>query len=206
MNAPEERHTDPQVLVVVQTPPPVERMPEIESQGPVRRDPDEELPYIAPEIRKPKKEPELAKNVPEVEQKPELERANFVPPQNKKQPETEQKTIPGDSKKNSPEKKKNSLPELLRPDKPSSQAEPFKKRGKVGRKRKYEEIGIDGERPVKHIVLFYHSTGRHWPGMSEDMQEYYEYWYFTKPNRRKDGKDYERHVKAVERIERWFTE
>jgi len=51
--------------------------------------------------------------------------------------------------------------------------------------------------------------GRHWPGMSQDMKEWYEWYYFTKPvrtERAKDARDYERHVKAWERGRKWIAE
>jgi hypothetical protein len=127
-------------------------------------------------------------------------------------PEPEQKTIPGKDKNNS-ETEQKQLPEgivseLFGPDKPAPQAaseEAYDKKGKVGRQRRYEEAKEDIP-PVKEVVLYYCEMGRHWPGMSEDMQAYYEYWYFTKPSRGKDGKDYERHLKAHERYCKWYAE
>jgi hypothetical protein len=35
--------------------------------------------------------------------------------------------------------------------------------------------------------------------MSEEMQQYDDCWYFSLPNKREDGKDYERHVKCWQR-------
>lgn len=86
---------------------------------------------------------------------------------------------------------------------------PLKKVGKVGRKRRYEEPGIEDIPPVKEMVLYRHKTGKHWPGMSDDMQDWYEKYYFTKPNRAeraKDAKEYERHVKSYARGRKWIAE
>lgn len=85
----------------------------------------------------------------------------------------------------------------------------MKKIGKPGRKRKYEDPGINDIPPVKDVVLFRHKMKRHWPGMSEDMQAWYEFYYFTKPQRgekAKDAKDYERHVRSYARGRQWIAE
>ncbi len=102
------------------------------------------------------------------------------------------------------------IPELFEPAKPARKAAitPYRKKGKVGRQRKYEEVGKDGVLPVKDVVLYRHKMGRHWPGMSEDMQRWYEFYYFSRPSRAKakDDKDYERHKRAFERARRWIAE
>ena len=88
-------------------------------------------------------------------------------------------------------------------------SEKIKKIGKVGRKRKYENSGIDDIPPVKDVVVYRYKMGSHWPGMSDDMRDWYEFYYFTKPNRlerTKDARDYERHVKAWERGRKWIAE
>ncbi len=85
----------------------------------------------------------------------------------------------------------------------------MKKVGTPGRKRKYEQTGIDDIPPVKDVIVYRYKMGRHWPGMSDDMREWYEFYYFTKPNRAeraKDARDYERHVKAWERGRKWIAE
>jgi hypothetical protein len=121
------------------------------------------------------------------------------------------KTIPELESKQFPKQfGNNSESELFVPDKPTPQAAiaPYKKIGKVGRKRRYEEPGMNGEIPVKKVVLYRHIRGRHWPGMSDDMREWYEHYYFTKPTRTeraKDAKDYERHVKSYERGRQWIA-
>lgn len=79
----------------------------------------------------------------------------------------------------------------------------------LGRKRKYEEYGIEDIEPVKEVILFRYHMGRHWPGMSQDMQDWYEFYYFEKPKRAekvKDAKDYERHARSWERGQRWIAE
>lgn len=122
------------------------------------------------------------------------------------------KTIHPEEEKNSENNsRKNSsriVPELFTPDKSASQApaNSYKKKGKVGRKRKYEEPGTNGEIPVKEVVLFRHEMGRHWPGMSEDMQKWYNFYYFTRPSKGKDKSKYEQHVRAYERGRKWISE
>ncbi len=137
-----------------------------------------------------------------------------------KMPENAAKTIPESREKQLPEQfgnnsPKNSdeelIPNSLPPteSKPVAGIAPYKKKGKVGRQRKYEELGNNGEIPVKEVVLFRHVKGRHWPGMSQDMREWYEFYYFRKPvrtERAKDAEDYTRHVKSWERGQRWIAE
>ncbi len=127
-------------------------------------------------------------------------------------PESSQKEFPEQFGKNSP---KNSDEELIPNSLPPTESKPvagitsYKKKGKVGRQRKYEELGNNGEIPVKEVVLFRHVKGRHWPGMSQDMREWYEFYYFRKPvrtERAKDAEDYTRHVKSWERGQRWIAE
>ena len=125
-------------------------------------------------------------------------------------PESKPELFGGDNpnKNNSPN---NSETIRIEPSEPPSQAssDKIKKIGKVGRKRKYEGPGIDDIPPVKEVVLFRYKMGRHWPGMSDDMREWYEFYYFTKPNRgdrAKDARDYERHVKSYERGRKWIAE
>ena len=78
----------------------------------------------------------------------------------------------------------------------------------VGRKRKYEETGIYGDISIKDVVLFRYIKQRHFPGLSKDMQEWYEHFYFTAPvvgEKPFRGKDYEQHKRAYERGQRWFA-
>ncbi len=122
--------------------------------------------------------------------------------------ETIPPTIPETILNNSP---KNSEEELLAPAQvpPRLDIAPYKKKGKVGRQRRYEEPGKHGEIPVHDVVLFRHVMGRHWPGMSKDMTDWYEWYYFTRPKRTekaKDAKEYERHCNSYERGERWIRE
>jgi hypothetical protein len=157
--------------------------------------------------------PVVPKDVPSPEQKQfgPIDKNNSEPEQkpNKTHSGDEQKKVPPTNEINSetiPDaNKNNSSPELFTPSEPSSQADvpAYKKKGKIGRQRKYDELGIDDIEPVKEVILLMHHTGDHWPGMSKDMRDYYDFWYFTRPNKRKDGKDYERHVKCYERKERW---
>lgn len=120
-------------------------------------------------------------------------------------PEPEQKQFTEQFGNNSPN---NSDSELLEPPEPAPQAGSggYKKKGIVGRKRKYEEPGINGEIPVKKVVLYRHIKGRHWPGMSQDMQEWYDRYYFTKPKRTGKGADHARHIRSYERGQRWIAE
>ncbi len=141
----------------------------------------------------------------------------YVHPEQVVMPENEAKTIretipePGQKQfteqfgNNSPN---NSESELLEPSEPAPQAGSggYKKKGIVGRKRKYEEPGNNGEIPVKKVVLFRHIQGRHWPGMSQDMQEWYDRYYFTKPKKTGKGADHARHIRSYERGQRWIAE
>lgn len=143
----------------------------------------------------------------EVRDGSETEPALPVVPVGVAQPETHQE-VATVAPETIPEREQKQFPSA--PVEPPSEANPtdsdeLKKVGKVGRKRKYDELGEDTIEPVKEVIFFRHQMGRHWPGLSKDMQDYYDYWYFEKPNKRKDGKDYARHVKCWERKERWIN-
>lgn len=75
-----------------------------------------------------------------------------------------------------------------------------------GRLRKYEEVGIYGDLPVRDVVRFRFVNGRHIEGMSQDMRDEYDFWYFTRPNKKKDGVDYAKHVRAWTRREKWIAD
>lgn len=146
-------------------------------------------------------------------------------------PTVEQKQFGGPNKNNSPDEQKMVQPpneinstgeqktiqpanennsetiqggELFEPVAPTPQVDvpAFKKVGKVGRQRRYETLGIDDIEPIKELVLFRHQMGRHWPGLSKDMEAYYERNYFTKPKRGSDAT----HKKCWERRERWLAQ
>lgn len=144
----------------------------------------------------------------EVEVK-EPERTFFVPEQ-----KPDRENVPSENKKRSGNNSPNnstSIPprtdsELFAPDKsaPQDDSEEFEKIG-PGRQRRYEELGEKDVEPVRELVLFRNEFGRHWPGLSRDMEQYYEHFYFTRPNKRKDGKNYERHVKCWERRTKWLA-
>src|SRR5205823_13221677 len=68
---------------------------------------------------------------------------------------------------------------------PQALIAPFENEKHLGRLRKYEEVGLRGDLPVREVVRFRYANGRHIEGMSADMQEEYDYWYFTKPNKAK---------------------
>jgi hypothetical protein len=171
--------------------------------------------------------------MPDIEQPPESGRRHKeerTPVNGGAEAEPEQKEFAAPNKNNSPEPiktiqepNKNNSPnnsetirsgELITQPEPATEASPapsvpntmpaYKKKGKVGRQRKYEELGIDDVEPVKEVVLFRHQMGRHWPGMSADMQAYYERLYFTRP--KKGIKDYDKHKGCWERKERWVKE
>lgn len=89
---------------------------------------------------------------------------------------------------------------------PGGDLSAYKKKGSRARKRRYEETGLQGDIPVRDVVLFRYKMKRHFPGLSDDMEHWYEYWYFTKPNRAKDGDKYEKHIKAYTRGRRWIAE
>jgi hypothetical protein len=88
---------------------------------------------------------------------------------------------------------------------PQAEIAPFENEQHKGRLRKYEEVGIYGDLPVRDVVRFRFLNGRHIEGTSEDMQADVEYWYFTRPNKAKDKEDYERHVKAWGRRVKWLV-
>lgn len=151
------------------------------------------------------------------------ERTKTIRPEHETPPENnspdEQKTTPSPNK-NQPDSRA-TIP-VVSPDlHPDATAQPggipaptgetpadrseYRKKGKIGRQRKYDVLGADDIEPVKEVVLFRHQLGRHWPGLSRDMELYYERFYFTKPSKRKDGKDYDKHAKCWERRERWIN-
>jgi len=85
----------------------------------------------------------------------------------------------------------------------------YTKESEVGRKRKYEDTGIYGDIPVRDVVLFRHIKQRHWPGMSADMREWYEWFYFVEPQIGEQpfrGKSYEQHRRSYNRGQRWIAE
>ena len=173
--------------------------------------------------------PEIHVHVPqpdprETETRPEVERTNVSPgveqkefaPPNKKSSVDEQKTFAEPNKKRSVEPAQtiqpddqnnsetipnNSPPELFEP--PQLADIPELEKIGPGRQRRYEELGKDDIESVREVVLFRHEFGKHWPGLSKDMEAYYEHFYFTKP--KKGGKDYDRHVKCWERRNRWIA-
>lgn len=127
-----------------------------------------------------------------------------TPEPNKKSSPEEVKTVPPDEQNNSETIHPS---ELIGPDKPAPQAETegFKKVGKpAGRQRRYDELGENDIEPIRELFLLRHLTGKHWPGLSKDMENYYERFYFTKPKR--GEKDYERHVKCWQRRTKWLAE
>lgn len=158
--------------------------------------------YIPPEHRV-KKAPESGKLGPNVS--PKSTRPAEQPAAKIIRSEDPKNNLDNNSPNNSAN---NSEPELLEPAQPAPKATvaPYKKKGTVGRKRRYEELGKNEEEPVKVVVLYRYHTGRHWPGMSKDMQDWYDRYYFTRPNKAKDGNEYERHVKAYERRRKWIAE
>lgn len=101
------------------------------------------------------------------------------------------------------------IPEMPAASASGDDSEKLTKIGRVGRQRRYEEAGIKDIPPVKDVVLFRYAMGRHYPGLSRDMQDWYEHYYFTRPiraERARDAKEYERHVKSWERGRRWIAE
>lgn len=88
---------------------------------------------------------------------------------------------------------------------PEADIEAFANEKHMGRLRKYEEIGIYGDLPVREVVRFRYVNERHIDGMSQDMRDEYEFWYFTKPNKAKDKEDYAKHVRAWKRREKWLA-
>ncbi len=101
------------------------------------------------------------------------------------------------------------IPEVDSEQAPEDTQEKLEKIGKVGRQRRYESPGIKKIPPVKDVVLFRYKMDRAYPGLSKDMEEWYEHYYFTKPTRAeraKDAKEYERHVKSWQRGRKWIAE
>ncbi len=98
--------------------------------------------------------------------------------------------------------------EVFGGDKPTPQLdiEHYKKKGIHARKRKYEKPGKDGDAPVRDVVIFRYKMKHHLPGMSDDMEHWYEFWYFTRPNRKKDGDKYEQHLRAYNRGQKWIAQ
>jgi hypothetical protein len=84
--------------------------------------------------------------------------------------------------------------------------EPYEMIGRVGRQRKYEERGNRGELPIKQLVLYRYKLKRQIPGLSDDMERWYEFFYFTKPDKGKDGDKYEQHARAYKRGRKWITD
>jgi hypothetical protein len=118
-------------------------------------------------------------------------------------PDVEEETIPPTAPNNS----SNSFPEELfggREAAPQAPITSFENARHSGRLRKNEEIGIYGDLPVCDVVRFRAKYGRHIEGMSEDMQEEYDYWYFTPPSKRKDKEKHARHVRAWNRRTKWL--
>ncbi len=76
----------------------------------------------------------------------------------------------------------------------------------LARLRRYEEVGLQGDIPVRDVVRFRYVYNRHIEGMSQKMQDEYNYWYFTKPHKMKDGNKYERHVKSWNRRKKWIAD
>jgi len=75
---------------------------------------------------------------------------------------------------------------------------PYEKKGKGGRERSYEK--------VRKVIMFRYKLGHYHLGLSDDMRLYYDYWYFSRPNKAKDGQNYERHVKTYKRGRQWIKE
>lgn len=78
------------------------------------------------------------------------------------------------------------------------QEQVYQKKGKGGRERSYEK--------VRKVILYKVKLKRYPPDLSKDMCSYYDFWYFTKPNKKRDGANYERHKNAFERGQQWITE
>jgi hypothetical protein len=144
---------------------------------------------------------------------PEPEQKTLAPEPEKRSPDEPQNVPPANKKRSENNSPNNSEtipsridPELFTPDTPASQADlpEFEKIG-PGRQRRYEELGKDDVEPIRELVLFRNEFGRHWPGLSRDMEAYYERFYFTTPNKRKEGKDYDKHVKCWERRTKWLA-
>lgn len=68
----------------------------------------------------------------------------------------------------------------------------------LGRRSKYDH--------VRSVVLHYHATGQ-WPtDVSDDMKLWYRKFYFTRPNKKKDGAKFAMHKKSYERGRQWIAE
>jgi hypothetical protein len=119
--------------------------------------------------------------------------------------EMEDETIPPTAPNNS----SNNFPEELfggHEAAPQAAITPFENERHSGRLRKNEEVGIYGDLPVCDVVRFRAKYGRHIEGMSADMQEEYDYWYFTVPSKRKDKDKYAKHVRAWNRRTKWLSD
>jgi hypothetical protein len=194
----------------------------------------EPLPVAQPQpihvtVMQPEQRPERISDVPTYSQvlppertrtRPEVERKTIQPTNRNNSPNNSE-TIHSEHEKgiknNSPDEQKTAPETVPEPNKTNDLATPpftsgvgntipaYKKKGKIGRQRKYDELGLDDVEPIKEVVLFRHHLGRHWPGLSRDMELYYDRFYFEKPNKRKDQKDYAKHVKCWERREQWIN-
>jgi hypothetical protein len=123
----------------------------------------------------------------------------FGEPNKKSSPEPI-KTIPN----NSPDRIDSELIDKNKPA-PGGTGNDFKRIGKVvGRQRRYDELGENDIEPIRELFLLRHLTGKHWPGLSSDMESYYEKFYFSRP--KKGSKDYAKHVKCWQRRTRWIAE
>jgi hypothetical protein len=136
------------------------------------------------------------------------EHQEFAGPNQNNSPSPIERVRP-EEQNNSPTIPNNSEPaidsELIAPDNAAPEAglADFKKLGKIGRQRKYDQLGIDDIEPIKELILFRKEFGTHWPGLSRDMEAYYEKMYFTKPKR--GEKDYAKHVNCWKRREQWLN-
>lgn len=212
----------PIVNVHVVAPPMQQRSPEVEQFRTPQPWPEKErdgdyrtpparAPYSEVRPRTPARTDPVAPipdDRPAAQGEPIRDRARVIHPerdiQQDKTPDPNKNSSPVETKTIQPPNKNNSPAELFEPDKtaPQADAPAFKKVGKVGRQRRYDELGIDDVEPIKEVVLFRHQMGSHWPGLSKDMENYYERMYFTKPKRgSKDAK----HSKCWERRERWIN-
>lgn len=220
---PVERRTEPLPIVHIEVPTQVPpqitvNLPErSKDESPVRTEvaPTDDTRSAHPErTNRPEKDVPFVAREPVQEQKPTAtdapkplgeEQKTFDDP-NKKRSDEERKTIPADNENNSPNNSAGIVSELFEPDKPTPQAssEEFEKIG-PGRQRRYEELGEKDIEPIRELILFRNEFGRHWPGLSKDMEAYYERFYFTLPIKRKDGKDHAKHVKCWERRTKWLT-
>jgi hypothetical protein len=176
-------------VVVVQSPAPVASA-------------EKTYPYIPPEQRQTEQ-----KRVPTRKEKSSEPEQKTVPDPNKKSSDQGTKRVPGSNENNSqtiPDKiigpivSELSEPHAMATEAPSHDSEPYKKKGKSGRERDYKK--------VRKVFLYRVKMGRYQIDLSKEMGEYYDYWYFEKPNKRRDGKDYERHVRSYSRGQAWLAE